>query len=324
MIFRKKLPEIAYASTYFEALKYTNLGFVPVELSFGNNSVVDDYNLDHHGNLHSCPSVSLTAFHNVKSHLFVPSHKFVVTGRPDADAIYAILLLSKTIEPSLDLAQAIAQLDTDPVGIDQRENFYLQAGPAFRMHHHFTADVQSYYRALHIGKTVFSSEGLSRRLTKRALAYEDWRRTMALQTVFPRQSRVAFARSDTDSMDIWLTRYDCNGQPLDLVVQYKPTLKILTIAGKTPEAVQRLHNSSKPATAYFSEHGLLDYCNTLDDLIGITEPLCEISGSGGRPTIIGSPRGHGISLEVARKIVYRHLRDHVRAHNNPPSPIRAA
>ncbi|MEK6903186.1 MAG: hypothetical protein AABW64_00890 [Nanoarchaeota archaeon] len=323
MIFHKKL-EIAYASSYTEAMRYRDGGFEPVECSFGDISVTRKYPLDHHGLNSEYKPVSLTACEIATSSGFEPLQRFVVTGKPDADCIYSILLLSATISPCESLARAIAELDSDPVGIDQRVDHYLQAGPAFRMYNHFAADVRSYHRALDIGQKVFSHKGLSGRLTKKAIAYETNRRNTAQKEFFSREHRVALVQSDTDSMDIWLTRYGCEGEPLDFVLQHKGALNILTIAGKTPEAVERLGNRSKPATAYFSERGLLDYCATLDRLLGYSPSFAEHARSGGRPNIIGSPRGHKVSMEIVRKKIYPNLCSLISSHNNPPLPNRAA
>lgn len=322
MIFRKKQPNIVYASSLEQACSYRDEGFEPIECSFGTQSVTGRYRLDHHGPNQHHTAVSLAACHIALSSGFEPLRRFVATGRPDADSIYAILVLSGEITPFLPLAQAIADLDTDPVGIDQREDPYLQAGPAFRMFNHFSAGLCSYRRALAIGRKVFLPDGLSLRLEARARAYEENRRKTAQKEFFPRKNRVALVQSDTDSTDRWLERFDKSGQPLDFVIQYKPGSKVLTIAGKTPQAVARLGGRGKPATAYFGERGLLDYCATLDQLLGWNPHFYE--GSGGRPNIIGSPRKYEVNLDRIRTKVYPALQNLVCEHNYPLPPTRAA
>ena len=109
-------------------------GYTPVECSFGNETVVDDLQLDHHGPLHGQEGVAVRAYQN---HFGKRSGRprFVVTGFPDEDACFAIASLAGVIpHPSLSgrfpdapaeaqriaqqnllpLARLVSSIDTNP------------------------------------------------------------------------------------------------------------------------------------------------------------------------------------------------------------------
>jgi len=104
--------DIVVANKAEEAKKYVEEGRCPVECSYGNVSVVDELELDHHGEYSHKPPVCLQALDLVGIRKDDP--RFVVAGSPDADATYCIALLIGLLKPNLyvkRLAETIAKLD---------------------------------------------------------------------------------------------------------------------------------------------------------------------------------------------------------------------
>ena len=110
-------------------------GFCPVECSIGGESLVDDLEMDHHGENSHLESVAVRAY---RDHFGARAHdpRFVVVGSPDADATFCISALAGHLpHPSVevpaylpehvkaakqrdltDLANTVAVIDTDPIG----------------------------------------------------------------------------------------------------------------------------------------------------------------------------------------------------------------
>ncbi len=296
--------ELVHVSTLEEALSYKNKGFQPVECSFGKDSVVGKLGLDHHGPYENQLPVCLRAFGEATRPGFRSPGKYVVTGQPDADSIYAILVLEGMIEPFFPIPRDIAQLDLDPVGVDQTTEYFLR-NPAFRMQFQPDCSVTSYEKALIAGKIAFQRNPLSPDIVQLAHLYEQQREERARINIRTIQKDVAFVVSDEDSRDNW------HKNAASLVVQYKPRQKVVTFAGCSEEAVENLQKQNverKPVFYFFPEVGLHLFYNKLDPVF---EP-----GSGGRKTIGGSPRDRCITLREA-KASYELLRDLVTS-----SPVR--
>ncbi len=112
------------------------VGYCPVECSFGNKSVVDELEMDHHGEKSGLESVAIRAY---RDHFGKRAEdpRFVV-NHIDADCIFAIAALAGLLphpnsqyaaslpvfkqkvwkQDLLPLAQTIATIDTDPIGRD--------------------------------------------------------------------------------------------------------------------------------------------------------------------------------------------------------------
>lgn len=98
-----------------------DLGWCPVECSIDGQSIVDDLIMDHHGELSGLESVAIRAYrdhHGAR----VDDPRFVGVGVADADMTFAIASLAGIIPANdpeiMKLAQLIAKLDTDPIGVD--------------------------------------------------------------------------------------------------------------------------------------------------------------------------------------------------------------
>ncbi|MBF0160259.1 MAG: hypothetical protein HQL58_12130 [Magnetococcales bacterium] len=93
-------------------------GYCPVECSFGAESIVDDLVMDHHGCYGQLESVALRAY---RDHAGARSDdpRFVVAGHADADATFAVAALMGLLPQGLlPLAQTVARMDSDPIGVD--------------------------------------------------------------------------------------------------------------------------------------------------------------------------------------------------------------
>ncbi len=125
-------------------------GFCPVECSIDGRSIVDGLEMDHHGELSHLEAVSVRAY---RDHFGARAHdpRFVIAGSADADACFAVAALAGLLpHPSraealegrsealiarlsadlLELAQAIALIDTNPIGVDMTT---LPFGPMIMM-----------------------------------------------------------------------------------------------------------------------------------------------------------------------------------------------
>lgn len=286
--------KIAYASTVEEARAFVKRGYTPIECSFGEESVVDRWGLDHHGFLEEEDPVSLKAFKHTSQRGYRALSRFVFTGQPDPDAVVAALLMAKEISPSKTLVEAVAQLDRDPVGIDQTRPPFIHVS-AFRMDITPDRTQKSYEKALKIGKAVFGTDSLDDSTIRAARSYERLRKEKAANALQICQNGVAFAISDVDNRDFW---HGLRGEGKDIVVQYKPLQGVITFSGCSPEAVQRLQQqnvSRIPLTDLLGERGFHSFYidSGLEFLLG--------KGSGGRTHIGGSPRHQRYSEDIARK-----------------------
>lgn len=133
---------ISHALIAEEALHLRDEGFCPIECSFGDESVVDELQMDHHGPLSHLEGVAIRAY---RDHFGTrcKDPRFVVTGGADADATFAIAALAGLLpHPSrgaefnnlpeylraagsrdlTELAVLINRADLDPIGLRLEES----------------------------------------------------------------------------------------------------------------------------------------------------------------------------------------------------------
>jgi hypothetical protein len=101
-------------------------GYCPLECSFGGESVVDDLQMDHHGKMSHLESVAIRAYRDYYGKR--ADNPFFVITHIDADCIFAAAALAGMLphpnsksafkEDLTPLAETIAALDTNPVGLD--------------------------------------------------------------------------------------------------------------------------------------------------------------------------------------------------------------
>lgn len=287
--------EIRYARTVEEAEAGRDHGFEPIECSFGLRSVVGPLQLDHHGSLAGEEPVSLKAAKIMLQNgggersplqgLSQIARRFQFAGMPDPDSVYAALVLSGVITPSLEIGRAIGELDLDPIGVDRTTEPYVR-NPAFEMHGVPSLSLEGFKKALEVGARVFDAEPLPQSLRDKALDYERKRIEAARRSVVRMDGATLFAVSDDPSRDVWHRR-------APVVVQYKPTLGVITLSGCTRLGAQRLGTSS--VFDRFGDEGLKPLYKILDETLGAAE-------SGGRPDIGGSPRGLSVSGNDAARV----------------------
>ncbi len=285
--------EVGYAHNKAEARDLLAKGYEPIECCFGNESVVGDFKLDHHGPYASQLPVSLIAHRHARDLNFKPLTKIAFTGKPDPDCVYAGLVMTRTIHTHSLIAQAIAALDENSIGIDQTEGYYLRV-VAFRMQAPTKRSLHAHQIALGIGERVFSFTALSPAMIQDALTYESQRAGRATKALVRVQDDVALVHSDEDSRDLW------HRDLASLVVQYKPKQHVITFSGCKPQAVWRLRTRGvqrESITSLLGEKGLFHHYAALDELFGK-------EGSGGRADIGGSPQNHKATEQDAKHVFH--------------------
>lgn len=301
--------QIRYASTREEAEFGRDRGYEPIECSFGDCSVIGRLGLDHHGIFSHEEPVSLKAVRLVmeqggrdridesKSTNFeAVANSFQFAGMADADAVYAALVLSRVVRPSWELGKAIGELDVDPIGIDRRREPYVRSA-AFDMYGVPPQDLEGFRQALENGARVFGPEQLGRDLYEQACAFESDRIRRVREAVVDYRGEAQLVISDEPGRDIW-------HQAAPIVVQYKPTLKVITLSGCTRVGAQRL--GTKSVFDILGEQGLRALYGELDKTI-------VAIGSGGRPDIGGSPRGR-VTMRWEAEWVYQAVQDFLIKH----------
>ncbi len=174
--------KIVYASTIQQARRYRDKGYVPIECSFGGESVVDDvFSMDHHGALSHQESVAVRAY---RDHFGARRHdpRFVVTGFPDEDATFAICSLAGCIPhqslanlfpnaPSgillsarqnmLHVAELIAEADIDPdSALKLVDTFFGRMVLNWRLETHATArDILAWYGGVSRWRSLLTTQG---------------------------------------------------------------------------------------------------------------------------------------------------------------------
>lgn len=117
-------PVFRVRSTVSEIEQAVSDGFCPIECSVGGRSIVDDLELDHHGEYSHLPGVALAAYKQYPGECV--ERPFLVTVPPvDADACFAAAALLGLLPHPKDgagegnlteLAETINAMDLDPIG----------------------------------------------------------------------------------------------------------------------------------------------------------------------------------------------------------------
>jgi hypothetical protein len=124
----------AVRDTFEEIERLVDEGYCPIECSVGGKSIVDEMELDHHGEYSHLPGVAIAAYSQYYSALTPRSRIRLVTCAPvDADACFAAAsLLGLVPHPDKDgppwhktdlteLATTINAIDLDPIGLNPLE-----------------------------------------------------------------------------------------------------------------------------------------------------------------------------------------------------------
>jgi len=274
---------LGFVTTKEEALLLRAYGFEPIECVFGDESVVGPLGMDHHAQHSKEPPVSLKAARLALSEGFIPVFNFAVSGLFDADAVSAIGYLNKTIPPDMEVAKAIALLDTEPIGIDRTKMPFVRI-PAFEyMTRNLERNVVGYAMALEIAKEVFHPN-MSPEYLHMGRTYEKRRLKDIPHQMMHTNKHFGFAVTDGVIDDHF------NFAPI--IVQYRPGDKRVSIKGLTELGSKRMKQPS--VYNLFGENGLEEIAPKLSHTFNM--------GFAGRPHVLASQKGRDIQYSFARGI----------------------
>lgn len=286
-----KVPlQIWHISTAQEAFEALSQKACPVECSFGDVSVVDALQMDHHGSLSHLEGVGLRAYRD-QFGVRRSDPRFVVTGAADADATFAIAALAGLLpHPSraiefltapisirnawshnfTSLAELINRADADPIGLrlDGCEDGLRLL--LFKQLSSGVQDVVSFYAGVDRWRRLLGPNPPTH-LLETAHATESDRLAAAHAARFHLLSEdVAFVESSVWGYDVWYS------EVRPVIVSYQAT------EGRVSVGCRDLPT----ATRIFGPGGLR-----------AVFPHLQPSGWGGRETIGGSPRDVRLNRE---------------------------
>ena len=309
--------EIAVVKTADEAKEYVRNGYTPVECSFGNESVVDDLELDHHGSMSDKESVAIRAYRDLFG--VRADNKKIVVNHIDADNMFAIASIcgllphpkseyAASLPPYLQkpwltdltpLAETIATMDTDPIGREVLTMPYGQHlvmwdalyGNQAKTPLEALAGVQAW-----VNLTTSKTAGVYLEAAKNS---EQERVDMAKKDLEERGQKMGDVLVIRDSrmfgFDVWYGRNPEKGKPTEvagwehpLVLSLTEEQKNITIAAPNQVVAEEL----------LGKGGLKNVFDRLNQLYNCPEG----QGFGGREVIGGSPRGRIMTEEDVRKI----------------------
>lgn len=247
----------------------------PVECSFGHKSAVGIFNLDHHGVLSDLPPVCTRA--PVGGLARVALNGVAVTGYPDFDAVAAVAKLLGYVVPDA-ICDLIATMDSDgPHAVD------LTEGVGWRL---LRARVDTRDRnEAHVSKWCRALKGFIDAIcldTPDFQAEDAMRREMERREIGELLIAGAEIR-DVNGVNVALVdaRFAPHGNQFDIFYKCADVVVVATPTGRVTIGARDVVVASA-----FGEDGLL----SVD--FGY--------GWGGRPTIVGSPRGKVVGLDEAR------------------------
>ncbi len=315
---------IAYSKDVEKVEGYVAAGYCPVECSFGGVSVVDELELDHHGEKSGLESVAIRAYRDFFG-ARAEDPRFVI-NHIDADSIFAVASLAGLLpHPSqadkvkpfqvktwtqdlLPLAETISVVDTDPIG---RDVLSMPMGDILTTWNAlFSANADDELAA------YAAVEGWRRLLTQpsaqvfvsAAEESEKQRQVSALADLSERSEKVgdvlAIRQSRMFGFDIWYQRRPESGAPTEARGWANPMV-VSWLEG--PENITVACPNQKVAEELLGEGGLRNVFRELNAHYG----LAETSGFGGRETIGGSPRGQKMTeedLQVVIAIIQRMMK----------------
>lgn len=280
-----------------EAVQLRDAGWCPVECSFGEVSVVDELDLDHHGALAGLEPVGLRAWRDLHGRRR-RDPRFVTAGGVDADAGFAMAALAGLVPAPTDadiartaaIVELIAVLDVDPIGrevVDHPGFGYLKL---WSMLHGGAGAATATAAVLAWPVLCTRSDALLAPLVGAARGQEQRRRELAEEQ--RRSCRVAVDGLDPRVLvldgatvwgfDVWYDR-DPDRSPTDPQAWGSPVVLSRTPAGSISVGLP----NDEIAATLLGEGGLLNVF-----------PALEPAGWGGRAAIGGSPRGQVVDAAV--------------------------
>jgi hypothetical protein len=270
--------EIVHVASVAQARELAALGYCPIECSFGTESVVDGFAMDHHGSFSHLESVAVRA---CRDHLGVRKSdpRFVVTGAADADATLAIATLAGLLptHPSriaelLQLAALVHQADVSPIGLRLEET---DLGIQLLLWKRLASGVQD-ATAFHAGvdrwRMLLSGRPPKSLLTAVQLEERDRVASARAAKVELHGSHVGFVESEVWGFDVWYA------EVRPVIIAYVAASQRATIGCRDLETAKRL----------FGPAGLMSIY-----------PQLAPAGWGGRETVGGSPRDARLTRDNA-------------------------
>lgn len=275
-----------------EARHFRGLGFCPVECSFGEESIMDGLQMDHHGALSHLEGVAIRAYRDhFGARLADP--RFVVTGAADADATFAIAALAALVpHPSrgaeftqlpdflraagtrdiTELATLINRADIDPIGLRLEES---ENGLLLLLFKHLSSgehDAISFYAGVDHWRLLLDAIPPVQ-LLDAVKAAEHQRaaeaRAARIETISP---HVALVESKVWGYDVWY------GEVRPVIVAYQAAEGRVSIGCRDLATAKRLFGAAGLRAVF---------------------PYLQPPGWGGRESIGGSPRGARLKREHA-------------------------
>lgn len=311
--------EIVVAENAEQAEQYKEQGYCPIECSFGEVSVVDELQMDHHGELSHLEPVCIRAFRFENFGKRSRDPRFVVAGGPDADALLAILALAAEIEdpnnPSPELCGWEYNPEDEPWKIGALHAWEKWSGAAFSLYKvaarrdrdphvnlgkaekNYISNVLLWFLQQRFRDWNEAVQGMERaietwRKDNRAFAHclekEKERQQAAIKdmengTVFPiyrTDMTVLFVEPDAGfGFDVWYSEHH-------FVVLRNKERGFITIGARDASTAKHV--------TYHKDRGLLDLFQELSK---------EQPGWGGSPTVGGSPRGQEMTTMDAIRAV---------------------
>lgn len=264
-----ELRQIVVAQNASVARRHRDAGWCPIECSFGEESVVDDLQMDHHGPLSHLEGVALRAW---RDHWGDRAHdpRFLCTGGADADATFAIAALAGELNQNCPRCRTLAALinerDLRPIGLNLTR---VSEGGTLLAYHQALMEsggAERFHRGVDYWSQLPDPDSAA---VRNALQAESRRLDVATGCYRKQISpQVTVVKSDIWGFDVWY-------RSSPVVLQYHPAHARATIACQ----------SEQTAVSLFGAGGLLNIY-----------PMLFPSGWGGRPSIGGSPRAERISF----------------------------
>lgn len=291
-------------------------GYCPVECSFGDKSVVDELEMDHHGVKSHLESVAIRAYRD-NFGVRANDPRFVV-NHIDADCIFAIAALAGLLphpesayaaslpafkqktwkQDLLPLAETIATLDTDPIGRDVIAMPFGSTLITWNAMFGFNVDDElGALAAIQGWRQLTTASVAVKPYLDAAAASEKARCEAALADLNERGERIGnvttikgsrvFGFSEWYQRNLAGSATEENGWDNPIVIALASGLDNLTFGCPNQDV----------AEAMFGEGGLKNVFSKLNELYAL-EPG---NGFGGREAVGGSPRGMKMSEEDLQK-----------------------
>ncbi len=281
---------IEYVDTAHEARRWRDQGYCPIECAFGEESVVDDLQMDHHGTMGYLEGVAVRA---CRDHYGArkANPRFVVTGAADADATLAIAGLAGLLPPTpptgpstgpaagsqafLPLAELVNRADVNPIGLRLEESENGRRVLLFKRLSSGAQDATAFHAGVDCWRLLCGPR--APRALLAAVAEEEALRVRQARAAAVEclGDTVALVESEVWGYDVWYA-------------EIRPVI-VAFIAAQNRVSIGCRDLAT--AARFFGPGGLSNVF-----------PKLQPPGWGGRETIGGSPRGARLTREEAHAI----------------------